>query len=244
MIKLAQYSLVELIQDSGTTCIYMGERTTDGAQVTVKLCKAEYPSARDVLRLRHEYGILKELGEQGLQGIPRAYALENHGAGLALVMERLPGRPLHQVMQSGALGLSRVLHIGSAIAAILEALHRQRIIHKDIKPPDERIDPSTAVNVPQDTASQAWRRGRKPWRASRAPLASRLWQNYCATRVRVRPCSQPRRCSARPNPNSGRSLRFATACWSCRVSPAAAAGAAPGRSLRFCTRLIGSGAGR
>ena len=96
MIKLAQYSLVELIQDSGTTCIYMGERTTDGAQVTVKLCKAEYPSARDVLRLRHEYGILKELGEQGLQGIPRAYALENHGAGLALVMERLPGRPLHQ----------------------------------------------------------------------------------------------------------------------------------------------------
>jgi hypothetical protein len=171
MIKLAQYSLVELIQDSGTTCIYMGERTTDGAQVTVKLCKAEYPSARDVLRLRHEYGILKELGEQGLQGIPRAYALENHGAGLALVMERLPGRPLHQVMQSGALGLSRVLHIGSAIAAILEALHRQRIIHKDIKPPDERIDPSTAVNVPQDTASQAWRRGRKPWRASRAPLA-------------------------------------------------------------------------
>lgn len=149
MIKLAQYSLVELIQDSGTTCIYMGERTTDGAQVTVKLCKAEYPSARDVLRLRHEYGILKELGEQGLKGIPRAYALENHGAGLALVMERLPGRPLHQVMQSGALGLSRVLHIGSAIAAILEALHRQLIIHKDIKPPDERIDPSTAVNVPQ-----------------------------------------------------------------------------------------------
>jgi len=131
MIKLAQYSLVELIQDSGTTCIYMGERTTDGAPVTVKLCKAEYPSTRDVLRLRHEYSILKELGEQGFKGIPRAYALENHGAGLILVMERLPGRPLHRVMQSGELELKTVLHIGSAIAGLLDALHRQRIIHKE-----------------------------------------------------------------------------------------------------------------
>ena len=162
MIKLAQYSLVELIQDSGTTCIYMGERTTDGAQVTVKLCKAEYPSARDVLRLRHEYGILKELGEQGLQGIPRAYALENHGAGLALVMERLPGRPLHQVMQSGALGLSRVLHIGSAIAAILEALHRQLIIHKDIKPPNILFEESSE----HFTRRSAYRRGAMNQRAA------------------------------------------------------------------------------
>lgn len=189
MIKLAQYSLVELIQDSGTTCIYMGERVTDGAQVTVKLCKAEYPSARDVLRLRHEYSILKELAEQGLKGIPRPYALENHGAGLILVMERLPGRPLHQVMQSGALELKTVLHIGSAIAGLLDGLHRQRVIHKDIKPPDERSARARAAVVPRRLQPTA-----RPSQSRPSSQARALSRTFC--RKRARCCGSPI-CAAR-----------------------------------------------
>ncbi len=187
MIKLAQYSLVELIQDSGTTCIYMGERTTDGAQVTVKLCKAEYPSTRDVLRLRHEYSILKELGEQGLRGIPRAYALENHGAGLILVMERLPGRPLHQVMQSGELELKTVLHIGSAIAGLLDALHRQRVIHKDIKPPEEPTQRARGASVPRRRQALGAHRPRCGMTAGAGACPGRVGDRRSRSQLNARP---------------------------------------------------------
>jgi predicted ATPase/tRNA A-37 threonylcarbamoyl transferase component Bud32 len=143
MSWLAHYDLGELVQDSITTCTYLGERKADGAKVLIKMCKAEYPSARDVLRLRHEYTLLKELGDKGLTGIPRVQALESHGTGLALILEALPGRALSTVAKETPLDLATVLHIGSELAGFLDALHHHQVIHKDIKPQNILYNPST-----------------------------------------------------------------------------------------------------
>ncbi|MFO0576260.1 MAG: AAA family ATPase [Polyangia bacterium] len=143
MSWLAHYDLGELVQDSITTCTYLGQRKTDGARVLIKMCKAEYPSARDVLRLRHEYTLLKELGDKGLAGVPRVQGLESHGTGVALILEALPGRALSAVVKETPLDLVTVLHIGSELAGFLDALHHHQVIHKDIKPQNILYNPST-----------------------------------------------------------------------------------------------------
>ena len=149
MSWLAHYDLGELVQDSVTTCTYLGQRKADAAQVLIKMCKAEYPSARDVLRLRHEYTLLKELGDKGLAGVPRVQGLESHGTGVALILEALPGRALSAVVRETPLDLMTVLHIGSELAGFLDALHHHQVIHKDIKPQNVRPERAGPITDPQ-----------------------------------------------------------------------------------------------
>jgi hypothetical protein len=50
-----------------------------------KVLKSEFPSARELAALRHEYNVLSALD---VEGVVKAYGLEKHRNGLALVLER------------------------------------------------------------------------------------------------------------------------------------------------------------
>lgn len=54
---------------------------------------------------------------------------------LFLVMEMLEGHTLHRVLkQSGNLPLDRAIHITEQVLRALEAAHKQRVVHRDLKP--------------------------------------------------------------------------------------------------------------
>jgi serine/threonine protein kinase len=131
MINLARYTVTKKLQETADSILYRGYNNADRVPVAVKLPKRDYPTPRELAKLRHEYLILRDLD---IPGVVKAFELEASDHGLALVLEHLAGRPLSEVIHTQRLDLKTALWVGAALAEILSALHRNRVIHKDIKP--------------------------------------------------------------------------------------------------------------
>ncbi|WP_437587270.1 AAA family ATPase [Sorangium sp. So ce1000] len=141
MLDLPSYTLAAGAYEGSETVLFRGYRDADGARVAVKVTGSEFPTARQLGRLRREFAILNHLRD--LPGVVRAYALEKCGRGLALVMEDLGACSLHDLLLAQRLDLEAALQIGIAVAATLEALHQRQVIHKDIKPHNIMLEGAT-----------------------------------------------------------------------------------------------------
>ncbi|HEY9874289.1 MAG TPA: AAA family ATPase, partial [Candidatus Obscuribacterales bacterium] len=128
---LQGYKLLELLHSGGRTAIYRARRESDMSSVIVKTLLAEYPTFEDITRLRHEYKIIQPLN---IEGIVKAYSLENYQKGLALIIEDIGGQSLDNLLKSQKLPLTSFFAIGIQIVNALGEIHKNRIIHKDIKP--------------------------------------------------------------------------------------------------------------
>jgi predicted ATPase/signal transduction histidine kinase len=139
-IALPGYRIIELIYDSTRTLVYRGQRTKDQKPVVIKLLRSEYPSFNELVQFRNQYSIAKNLD---LPGIIKTYSLENCRNGYALVMEDMGGISLKEYTASHPLSLAEFLEIAIQIVSTLEGLYRNRVIHKDIKPGNILINPTT-----------------------------------------------------------------------------------------------------
>jgi predicted ATPase/GAF domain-containing protein len=160
MIGLQHHTVTEEIQEGEGAILYRGYRNVDRVPVMVKVLKGEYPSAKALGRLRHEYAMLKDLD---LPGVVKVLGLEKWKNGLALILEDFGGWPLHDALSVRRLELDEILRIGAAVAEALGAIHRRHIIHKDVRPHKifisagardvKLIDFSISTRVSQDTPS-------------------------------------------------------------------------------------------
>lgn len=130
------YKISEKISEGHRTVIYRAIRE-DGRPVILKTIKSEYPTHRDLFRIRHEYKILKELN---ISGIPRAYGLEKHNNGFALVLESFKGKSLREVIKTKVFSIIEFLHITIKLSEIVSKIHNANISHKDINPRNIVID--------------------------------------------------------------------------------------------------------
>ncbi|MCC5637523.1 AAA family ATPase [Nostoc sp. CHAB 5844] len=146
VFSLAGYRILEQIYCGSKTLVYRGIREQDQKPVVIKLIRNEYPTFSEVAQFRNQYTITKNLN---LSGIVQPLCLENYRNGYALIMEDFGGISLkdwgrhNKVLQESGVTLKEFFHIAIAIAFTLEGLHRNRIIHKDIKPSNILINPST-----------------------------------------------------------------------------------------------------
>jgi predicted ATPase/signal transduction histidine kinase/tRNA A-37 threonylcarbamoyl transferase component Bud32 len=140
MVTLPGYKNLKLIQEGATTVIYRGQREEDEFPAIVKILKHEYPTLEDITRLKHEYEITKDLD---LAGIIKPYSLENYQNGIALILEDVGGRSLQQFICDHPIGIGDFLNIAIQLASSLGELHKNNIIHKDIKPSNIIINPKT-----------------------------------------------------------------------------------------------------
>ncbi|WP_437274930.1 AAA family ATPase [Sorangium sp. So ce375] len=141
MIDLSGHTLFERVYEGSESVLYRGRRDEDGAPVAVKVPRSEFPTARDLARLRREFAILRDAGE--VAGVVKAHAIEKCGRGLALIMEDLGPSSLHAVLKARRLDVGTALRTAIALAGTLDTLHGLRIIHKDIKPHNILIDEET-----------------------------------------------------------------------------------------------------
>lgn len=107
-------------------------RDKRGRVVALKTCWPRPNQLDDLLRFRREVGLLQSLNhprlvrilEAGREGDMFFYAMEMvHGESLEERLNRLGARPL-----------SEVLSTLDALAEALEALHGQKLVHRDVKP--------------------------------------------------------------------------------------------------------------
>ncbi|HAZ44153.1 MAG TPA: serine/threonine protein kinase [Cyanobacteria bacterium UBA11369] len=140
MLTLPGYKNLILIQEGATTVIYRGQREEDEKPAIVKILKHEYPTLEDITRLKHEYEITKNLD---LAGIIKPYSLENYQNGIALILEDFGGRSLQEFICDSPIPIRDFLTIAIGLASSLGEVHKNNIIHKDIKPSNIIINPKT-----------------------------------------------------------------------------------------------------
>jgi len=144
MQQVTNFTLTALLHEGMETLVYEGHRDSDGLPIVAKIAKAAYPTPRELARLRNEFSILRALPDAH---VARAVALEPCGNKLALILERIPARPLSARIQPGGMDIESVLRMGLALARLLGVVHQAGVIHKDIKPQNILVE---------DRSDQVW----------------------------------------------------------------------------------------
>ncbi|MBL1201179.1 MAG: AAA family ATPase [Nostoc sp. GBBB01] len=140
------YRITEQIYSGSKTLVYRGIREQDQKSVVLKLMRSEYPTFAEIAQFRNQYIITKNLD---IPGIIKPYSLDNYRNSYILVMEDFGGVSLQKWRleakdkKENKISVDEFFDIAIKIASILEGLHRDRIIHKDIKPANILINPTT-----------------------------------------------------------------------------------------------------
>lgn len=140
MVFVPGYEIADKIYESSKTLVYRGERLLDQKPVVIKTLKNQYPTPKDIAVFRKQYTLAKDLG---ILGVVRPYALETHDQQIALILEDFGAVSLRDYCKTHVLDLQTFLSIAIQTAKILGELHQQRIIHKDLKPANLLINPTT-----------------------------------------------------------------------------------------------------
>ncbi|MBE9119197.1 protein kinase, partial [Lusitaniella coriacea LEGE 07157] len=140
LVTLPDYQITEKIYEGSRTVVYRGQEVENEKPVVIKLMRNEYPSFRELVQFRNQYAIACNLN---LEGIIQSIALERYENRYALIMEDTGGISLAEYKQQSSLSFQQFLNIAIQIAEILQQLHNNSIIHKDIKPANILIHPNT-----------------------------------------------------------------------------------------------------
>ncbi len=139
---LTGYQVQDKIYESNHSLIYRGRRNSDDLPVILKILKQEYPSPDVIDRFKLEYQITRSLN---LPGTLQAYSLEKYNHSLVMVLEDFGAISLAEFSQENQdnLDVESCLKIAIKIIEILEQIHHQGIIHKDINPSNIVLNPQT-----------------------------------------------------------------------------------------------------
>src|ERR1700730_10587 len=139
--------LLERLRESGEFTLYRRREPGDPSSVLVVAPAAEQPSPQSLRQLEHEYSLAADLDpawaarpvEITRRDGPTMLILTDPGGELLdRVLERREGQPLE---------LIRALRIAIGFATALGDVHRQGLIHKDIKPANVLVDDADTVRL-------------------------------------------------------------------------------------------------
>ena len=142
MIVLPGYSISRLLYQGSRTIVYQGSRNLDSLPVVIKTLPPEQSTPENVGRLKHEYEIIRNLH---LAGVVKAYGFEISGGISALILEDFGGVSLKSRISAGRMESAAFLRIAIEVAKVLGELHTHLIIHKDIKPSNIIVNPSSGL---------------------------------------------------------------------------------------------------
>ncbi|MGS0687341.1 serine/threonine-protein kinase, partial [Nakamurella sp. GG22] len=129
-----RYRLDSLVGLGGTATVYRATDLLLDRQVAVKVFHPHFTDPAMVARQRQEMQIVAGLRHPNLILLHDART-GSAGSGLAyLVLEFVDGPTLGERLQGPPLTPAEVAHIGSGVAAALQAMHARGLVHRDVKP--------------------------------------------------------------------------------------------------------------
>jgi diguanylate cyclase (GGDEF)-like protein len=135
------YTVTKVLFEDATGGLYRGVRGRDGAPVVVKFLRTDPLVPREAERLRNEYEILCRLAGSW---VPKPYGLDRQRGQLRLVLEGFDGEPLTGLFDR-PLEPGRFLDVAVRLTAALADLHRQGVVHRDLRPGNVLLDPGTGA---------------------------------------------------------------------------------------------------
>ncbi|WP_224372696.1 trifunctional serine/threonine-protein kinase/ATP-binding protein/sensor histidine kinase [Hyalangium versicolor] len=143
MPQRAGYTFHETLHESPRSMLIRATREQDGCPVILKLPGSDYLDRRRTLEIHREYAIATRV--QG-EGIIQVLGIEDLSDRVALVLEDFGGRSLrHLLDERGPLDVDTFLTYAARITSALGHIHRQGVIHKDIKPQNIIVNPDTGM---------------------------------------------------------------------------------------------------
>ena len=140
MISLSDYQISAQIHRSANSIVYRGERKQDNLPVILKVLRQNYPTPTQLTRYKQEYQITHNLA---LEGVVKAYSLENYQNTLVIIFEDFGGESLRILLEQQQLTLKEFLQMALTITEALGKVHAANIIHKDINPANIVYNPNT-----------------------------------------------------------------------------------------------------
>ncbi|AFZ56044.1 AAA family ATPase [Anabaena cylindrica FACHB-243] len=131
MINLSNYEILKLIYNGDKTTVYQAKSNEDGKLVVIKILNIDYPSLKDIAKLKYEYDLLKNLD---IGGVIKAYSLEKYNNSFALILENFDSISIDSLIKEQQIELLDFLKIAIEITQAIGEVHQHHIIHKDIKP--------------------------------------------------------------------------------------------------------------
>lgn len=129
-MELSNYEINEKIYESRLSIVYRGIRKTDNQSVVMKILNLEYPSLEQINSFYYEYEILKTFNSSN---IIKVYDYVKYGNSVAIVEEDFEGVPLN-ANDWRSFNLSSILKLFIKITSVIEEIHKNNVIHKDISP--------------------------------------------------------------------------------------------------------------
>ncbi|HPK21365.1 MAG TPA: diguanylate cyclase [Smithella sp.] len=138
MEKFANYILSEKIHETRNSVIFRGYKETEGLPLIIKLLKTINPTSSEIARFKQEYNLVKSLD---VDNIVKIVDLVDYDNQYAIIEEDFGGISLKDSLKGKELDLQSLLRISSKVSETLGLIHKNNIIHLDIKPDNILINP-------------------------------------------------------------------------------------------------------
>ena len=143
---LGKYRLVDLLGRGGMGSVFAAEHKTLGRRVALKIISKQ--TGRDPERLERFLDEARRIAALDHPNIVRAFDVDHEGERYFLVLERIEGRDLQQIVEKdGPLDVDRAANFTRQAALGLAHAHDRKMIHCDIKPANLIVGDDNAVKI-------------------------------------------------------------------------------------------------
>ena len=142
-VVLGRYRIAHSLGAGGMGIVYLAERIADGKRVVIKTVH-DHLAHDEHMRARffREAEATRALKHPSIVDV-----IEASADPLLLVLEHLPGRSLHERLREGPLPEAEVKAIAVQLLDALDAAHRSKLIHRDLKPGNVMVLEGTQVKL-------------------------------------------------------------------------------------------------